>query len=119
MDSRYKKLEESLKLVYHYPEVYVKDSPPTHWYIPYFGPETQSEKDIEKFVIFGNKVIKHYPETRFMKIESSFKEFKENEKISQPACLVIWNNDIDDIHKRAEIIKDYHENHDNSTCIII
>ena len=101
-DPMYEKLENSLKIIYGYNDVYIERHPETHWYIPYFGPETRSKKDLINFIQFANQVIDDYPKSQIFKLGSgSLIKFEENEKYTFPCILRIWRNDIDDINEKA------------------
>lgn len=117
MDFMYKKLENSLKIMYNYPDIYIKGHPETHWYIPYIGPETKSEKDVSSFIQFSKQVINDYPRSEIFRLGGgSLEKFKENENFTHPCTLMIWRDDVDDINEKASKIADLSE--DNEFCII-
>lgn len=103
MDPMYKNLENSLKIVYDYPTVYVEEHPKSKWHIPYFGPQTRSNDDIPQFLEFSAKVIKDYPQTRLVKCDNlvSLRELDDNEEITHPVTLMLWRLDIKDINEQA------------------
>lgn len=104
-DPMYEKLETSLKMIYGYNDVYIERRPETHWYIPYFGPEPRTKKDLINFIQFANQVIYDYPRSEIFKLGSgSLIKFEENEKYSFPCILRIWKDDIADINDKASKI---------------
>jgi hypothetical protein len=107
MDPIYKNLENSLRIVYDYPYVYIEEQPKSCWYIPYLFSETRSEADIPMFVEFAKKVMYDYPQSSLYKPTglASIKEFTKDENISHPAMLKIWKLDGTDINKRATNIR--------------
>lgn len=110
MDPMYKTLENSLKNIYGYSDVYVKEEMQTGWYVPYFGPQTRSEEDVKQFIEFSEKVIKKYPRSQLFKKENnSFARFGDNEQITHPAHLVIWQEDVNEINNRSQQISEIHE----------
>lgn len=110
MNPMYKNLEKSLRILYDWPDVYIEESPKSRWYIPYFGPQTRSEKDVPQFIEFAKKVIKDYPQSTLHKhMKYALREFDTDEEITHPVILKIWRSDEEEINKRANILinKDY------------
>lgn len=105
MDPMYKKLEESLRILYDYPEVYIDEHLRSKWYVPYMFPKTQSQNDLFKFIEFGQIVINNYPQSYFCKPKGiGVEKINENESIYHPLLLKIWKHDADDIINRATAI---------------
>lgn len=105
MNPMYKNLEKSLRILYDWPNVYIEESPKSYWYIPYFGPQTRSEKDVPQFIEFSKKVIKDYPQSNLYKhMTYQLREFDKDEEITHPVILKIWRSDEQNINKRANKI---------------
>ena len=108
MDPRYKTLENSLKYVYDYPDVYVEEHTKSGWYVPYICPKTRSEADVPQFIEFAHKVMAEYPKSGMHKVGSSaFYDFKDDEPITHPVALKIWLKDTEQINSRAKANEKY------------
>jgi len=106
IDPVYKQLERALRLVYDYPQIYVREWEQSGWYVPYIGPETTSIEDEPWFLEFASKVIQDYPKSYLYKLTGrvSMTEFKPGEDPTHPMTLVIWRADIEDILQRSQAI---------------
>lgn len=103
MDPMYKKLENSLRTIYDYPDVYIEEHPTSQWYVPYLLPQTRSEADVPQFLEFAKKVKSDYPKSDLHKLKPAcLDDFKADEPITHPVVLKIWRIDEDDINKRAD-----------------
>lgn len=120
MDPMYEKLENSLKIIYSYNDVYIERHFKTHLYIPYIGPETRSKKDLLNFIKFANNVINDYPKSQILKLGSgSLVEFGENEKYTHPCTLMIFRDDVDDINDKALKNSISSETNESCSCILL
>jgi hypothetical protein len=104
MDPAYKQLENALRLVYGYPKISIRSQPKTHYYVPYYLPESQSTQDEEWFREFALKVITDYPRTTLHKQKYDLPRFLPDELPTHPMVLKIWKGDATDIMTRARLL---------------
>ena len=118
-DPMYKQLENSLRIIYGYNDVYIKHYSRSYWYVPYIGPETRSQNDVHHFIRFANKVINDYPESQIFKLGlGSLKKFEENEEYKHPLTLMIWLTDVDDINDKASKVSNLISAKPSKSCIV-
>ncbi len=95
------KLQTAIEKLYGCKNVYVKEFKQGRWYVPYYGPETRSESDVESFLSMARYVINDYPQSEICK--NNGYSLGDVTEYHHPLCLKIWRDDIDDIINRAHI----------------
>lgn len=100
IDPKFETLENSLRQVYEYDDVYVEQRIKSKWYVPCIGVDTKPDTNITDFMNFAKQVINDYPKTRLSR--DGFKETTLlSRNIKHPVTLLIWNEDVDSINLKA------------------
>jgi hypothetical protein len=105
-DPMYKEFENSLRVLYKYPDIYVKPKIKSRWYVHSINPETRSPQDVKWFIEFSRKVINDYPNSYIFTNDDNTDtnisvDKLDDTTLTHPLNLFIWRKDVKHINNRA------------------